>query len=578
MTMADLLMKSSPSSLNTPQRDQAAQVKATFDRAVEKAHAKSDLTEVGKARAIAVAREATLEPRVLEVGFGTGMLLQRLAPECAEYVGVDFSRAAVDFVASQVEARGIRNVKLECLAADSLATLATPGAFDLVVVNSVIQYFPDTQYLTRVLEAAFARLSPGGAIFVGDVRSLPHLRAFHVAIELALAPDAASLAEVEARVERRIASERELVVDPRFFERVGDALGAEVVFELKGGRARNEMTRFRYDVVLRKGSDGSLATNAEVGVTIDAPSPCSLDALRSLLRDAPASVRVVGVPNQRLVADVKASDVLRASAGTSDTVVDLRPRVSSLADGGLDPEDVRALDPGYDASIAFTPERPDRMNVVFRRRANRTTKASPSPAGRSPLSPDLSGLASLANRPTGHGAPVADASVVPALRALAREKLPDYMVPGAFVLLDALPLTPNGKVDRASLPAPERVREQTSSTRREPPKNEVERAIVTVLQELVGLGDVGIDDNFFDVGANSLILVQASVRLRALLDRPMPLVRMFQFPTARSLAAASGTAPAGDDQAHKEGQNRAQLRREAMQQRRDQRTAVRPRR
>jgi aryl carrier-like protein len=87
-----------------------------------------------------------------------------------------------------------------------------------------------------------------------------------------------------------------------------------------------------------------------------------------------------------------------------------------------------------------------------------------------------------------------------------------------------------------------------------------------VLQELLGASEVGVDDNFFDLGANSLMMVQASVRLRAVLGRPVPLVRMFQHPTARALATALGdVAKPAVDREVKQSQDRAQIRREAMQ-------------
>jgi acyl carrier protein len=136
------------------------------------------------------------------------------------------------------------------------------------------------------------------------------------------------------------------------------------------------------------------------------------------------------------------------------------------------------------------------------------------------------------------------------------------MVPSAFVLMEALPLTPNGKVDRKALPAPERPRSESAT--HQPPNNDVERAIVSVLHELLGASDTGVDDNFFDLGANSLMMVQASVRLRSLLGRPVPLVRMFQHPTARALAAALGTAEPAVDSGVKQSQDRAQMRKEAM--------------
>ena len=96
---------------------------------------------------------------------------------------------------------------------------------------------------------------------------------------------------------------------------------------------------------------------------------------------------------------------------------------------------------------------------------------------------------------------------------------------------------------------------------------------MAVLGELIGLTEVGIDDNFFDLGANSLLMVQASVRLRERLGRAVPLVRMFQYPTARALAASLGDAqsgdtngaPSGEQAAARRGHDRAQLRRDAAQ-------------
>src|SRR5205823_4221230 len=169
-----------------------------------------------------------------------------------------------------------------------------------------------------------------------------------------------------------------------------------------------------------------------------------------------------------------------------------------------------------------------RMDVTF---VHRNRGLAPIP--RTGAGAALNSLASYANQPAPRRA--AGGTLTPALREHLRHKLPEYMVPSAFVLLEALPLTPNGKIDRNALPAPERARSE--STTHEPPHNDVERQIIGVLRDLLGADEVGIDDNFFDVGANSLLMVQASVRLRTALGRNVPLVRMFQFPTARTLAS-----------------------------------------
>jgi hypothetical protein len=314
------------------------------------------------------------------------------------------------------------------------------------------------------------------------------------------------------------------------------------------------MALFRYDVILRKGGGQAPAAAPR---TVICPEPCSLDALRALLQDEPACVRVTGIRNARLVAEVEVVEsVARGPAGS--TVADLQASLDRRA-AALDPEDVRTLDPRYEGIIEFSRERADAIDVTFR---HRTKQPLPSRISRvSELGPR--GLyANAPARPAATGA-----ALIPALREQVRGKLPEYMVPSAWVVMDALPITPNGKIDRRALPAPERP--QSAGTTREPPKNDIERSIVGVLRELLGGGDIGVDDNFFDLGANSLMMVQASVRLRSVLGRPVPLVHMFQHPTARLLAAALGEPDKTTDASVKQSQNRARMRTDAMQKRRD---------
>ncbi len=124
---------------------------------------------------------------------------------------------------------------------------------------------------------------------------------------------------------------------------------------------------------------------------------------------------------------------------------------------------------------------------------------------------------------------------VSALRRFLQERLPDYMVPTGFVNLEAFPLTPNGKVDRKALPAPEGGRPELESAF-VAPQNEIERAIAGVWQEVLGVEQVGIDDNFFDLGGHSLLLVQVQSKLKKVLDREFSIVDLFKYPSINALA------------------------------------------
>jgi len=121
------------------------------------------------------------------------------------------------------------------------------------------------------------------------------------------------------------------------------------------------------------------------------------------------------------------------------------------------------------------------------------------------------------------------------LRSYLKEKLPDYMVPSAFVTMKALPQTNNGKVDRKSLPAPEGVRTNGES-KYAPPQSVLEETIAAVWRQTLRVDRVGIDDNFFDIGGHSLLMAQVHSQLRDVLKRDLPLIKILEHPTIRSLA------------------------------------------
>ncbi|MDZ7967877.1 MAG: amino acid adenylation domain-containing protein [Nostoc sp. DedSLP03] len=121
------------------------------------------------------------------------------------------------------------------------------------------------------------------------------------------------------------------------------------------------------------------------------------------------------------------------------------------------------------------------------------------------------------------------------LRGFLESKLPNYMVPSAFVFLETLPLTPNGKVDRKALPAPDTARPQLQVVY-QPPQTEVEKTIAHIWQEVLQVENIGIHDNFFELGGHSLLLVQVHSKLQKTFQRDFSMIEMFQYPTISHLA------------------------------------------
>lgn len=132
---------------------------------------------------------------------------------------------------------------------------------------------------------------------------------------------------------------------------------------------------------------------------------------------------------------------------------------------------------------------------------------------------------------------VADAEVSPSateLREALSRELAEYMIPSAFVTLEALPLNANGKLDRKALPSPDQA--SLASRAYEAPVGEVEQAIAGIWQELLGVEQVGRNDHFFELGGHSLLVMQLVIRVRERFDVDVPLRALFEAPVLSTLA------------------------------------------
>jgi acyl-coenzyme A synthetase/AMP-(fatty) acid ligase/acyl carrier protein len=115
-----------------------------------------------------------------------------------------------------------------------------------------------------------------------------------------------------------------------------------------------------------------------------------------------------------------------------------------------------------------------------------------------------------------------------------RESLPEYMVPAAFVSLEEFPRLPNGKLDRSSLPSPERSTAERKDNFHAPATG-LQQTVAQVFREILAIDRVGLDDNWFDLGAHSLQMVKAHAELNQRIETPIPLISFFQYPNIRTL-------------------------------------------
>ena len=472
-----------------------------------------------------VARIRTLKPqRVLEIGCGTGLLLARIAPHCEYYIGTDFSDEALNHTRQMCQQfDDLRHVALRKGFADDFSSFEA-NQFDTIILNSVVQYFPDINYLERVIAGALQVLKPEGFIFIGDVRLYELLETFHTSVQLYQANDILTVQQLKQQVQRHQSQEKELLLSPDFFLSLAQQYDSicHVQVQPRYGQAENELTKFRYDAILHVGQTVPLQREIvwHDWIKLDA----TLNAIESLLEsDMPFGLRHVS--NPRLQAERYAQAWLREAKPTA-TVADYRHRLGQQPEAGISLNQLRqlALSHGWQVEVSWlnTP-RDGEFDIVFSRSAQPaqfTTRSLGTERSRYANMPAQKNLA---------------AELIPRWQAYLKEKLPDYMLPTALVLMDEFPLTSNGKIDRRKLPEPDRSDRVTRSefAALQTPTEEI---LASLWGEVLGLEQVGRYDNFFDLGGHSLLATRLVARIRQTFRVDLSLRHLFERPTLTAVA------------------------------------------
>ncbi|MEG4407807.1 amino acid adenylation domain-containing protein [Microcoleus sp. MON2_D5] len=477
-----------------------------------------------------------LQPsRVLEIGCGTGLLLFQIAPRCTQYCGTDFSPISLNYIRQHLANQELANVTLLQKMATDFEGVETAG-FDAVILNSVVQYFPNIDYLVQVLEGAVKATASGGFIFIGDVRSLPLLAAFHASVQLYQAEPSLAGEQLQQRVQMQIFQETELVIEPEFFSalkhRFPQIGGVEI--QLIRGSYHNELTDFRYNAILHIASEtdspqspaqGELGGAKRLDWSAENQNLTVTKVQQILLENELDVLRIANVPNARVMAAVKAAELLSV-VDKFPTAGQLQKAVEKVEDLGVDPEAWYALEVPYNVNISWSnSDSQGRYDVVFARGETRDFV-------RETRSDNLRPWRSYANNPL---QAKAARKLVPQLQAYLAEKLPEYMVPSAFVVLESLPVTANGKVDRLALPAPEPIKLEWAGGY-VAPHTSIEEVLVKIWAEVLGIKRVGIRDNFFELGGHSLLATQLVSRVRDAFGVELPLRRVFEAPTISELS------------------------------------------
>ncbi|MGK7926524.1 MAG: amino acid adenylation domain-containing protein [Spirulina sp.] len=442
---------------------------------------------------------------VLEIGCGSGLLLSRIAPHCQRYYGTDYARPVLDHAKRLQQTQpSLERVVLQHKLAHDFEGIAK-GEFDTVILNSVVQYFPSIHYLLRVLEGAIAAIGSKGRIFVGDVRNLSLLDAFHTFVQWMRSEGGTTLQQLQNNRQRSLKAEKELAIDPHFFIALAHHFPQihRVEIQPKRGKFANELTQFRYDVTLH--IESSQKEPIDIPWQDWQQESWTLAAIhRTLQEETPKSLGIRRIPNARIQEALQVQQSLEHSPAKIKTVAQLQAWLSHPRDGGVEPDVFWQLgeELGYRVQVSWWEGRATGCyDVAFIRQ----DLASPDAIASfwQPHQILQRPWQEYANLPLQNKLTQA---LIPEVRQFLQERLPEYMIPQQFVVLDRLPLTPNGKVDRNALPAPdlEQLRDRDFLA----PETPIQKTLADIWQEILKIEPIGLGDNFFKLGGDSLLSIQ----------------------------------------------------------------------
>ncbi|WP_316749141.1 non-ribosomal peptide synthetase [Pedobacter gandavensis] len=485
---------------------------------------------------VSAQRIKTLQAQdILEIGSGGGQLMLELAPFARSYMATDYAETAIEKLQQKLDADPEKwaHVKTKANAADDFSGLTGPS-FDLILIHSVAQYFPDTAYFLKVITAAVQRLKHGGCLFIGDMQGKNSLTMYHAMDYLANAKDSSTLPDFQEVVSNRVRIEDEFVADPAFFyllpKLIPEISGVNV--QLRQGASLNETTKYHYDVWIYVHADHLKTISPEV--TLDWQQLKSVHAVAEILEKEQANcISLNWVFNARTAKDYALLNWMN-SAAPDTLVADIKHQLEHLADG-VHPDEFWELGAklGYQTNIRWSTDGTDGCyDVVFIKEGIAPLMIPDAPAA---IDLATGNLVDFAKTPLSTNELFLAKKTIAAWKERLATQLPDYMIPVDFVALKAFPLTPNHKIDKKALPKPQPKAENQGQLR-ELPQNKNEQLIFDIWSAVLGLEFMDTTADFFELGGHSLLAVKVMAAIEKETGKRLPLATLFENANIQKLA------------------------------------------
>ncbi|KAJ4469290.1 hypothetical protein J3R30DRAFT_3304252, partial [Lentinula aciculospora] len=472
------------------------------------------------------------DDKVLEVGVGSGMVALKIAHCVQSFVGTDLSTPSLKSLEARLTSEGLSSTVSLFTAPAHELDIVTGRSFSLVILNSVLQYFPSAEYLTQVIEKMVGLIESGGRIFIGDVRSYSLISLHDLERSLATLQENATSVEIQASLTRYAEGQTELLVDPAFFFEIKRRMPEVVHVEIKPKLmlAQNELSRYRYNVILHVNQQPGLS---KASTWFDCSSPeWTAEELRAQLRSSKEdTIGALAIPVTSLQ---RIREVLGYSVDLTSnrTANDMR---SAIAEYPL----TKFSMPAYIMQMAEQEGWRVVLDYTLQHGPNASLRAIFERMNGHNDSPIVGDFPNVFFDGTSHNTPSNISTDLGrdtvSIEEFLLERLPTYMVPSRLVSVAELPLTRSGKIDRKMLASAEFLTKHDSDVDHLSHAREVLALFSRALNRTSETVD--IRESLFALGGHSLMATLVVSAIRRELGVNLSMSDFYREPTVEAVAS-----------------------------------------
>ncbi len=460
---------------------------------------------------------------ILEIGCGTGLLLTQLAPHCSSYHGIDPAKQAIDYITHTVleHLDKSSHIVVEHLRAEHFTS---DRKYDCIIINSVIQYFPQLTYLEQLLKRLIKYATPDATFFLGDIRNLQSQTSFYFDVAKYKHTSHASLNQLHHHMDTAMLHEQELFIHPHFFHdfvsKNEQTAWANIYHKIEP--TCNEMSLFRYDVIIKLGNK---TPPIKPDLTINGEA-CLLTHtyLKTLLQKTAQqrqSVLVKHIPH-RYTYPISTETKYFMQQNNNDTIEIFQKKIEKLVHPDLFLPD---------ECLTWVKQHHLFGYVYF----NDSEKIGyfdllvlPNPGYLNQFPYHTPKGVRHSNLPNKHEQ---IDLLTQSLKEHITKSLPAYMHPHHLFFVDELPRNAHGKVNENRLRRP-----MTHTKKKHPPKTETEHFVAKLFSELLQQPIIGRNDRFFTCGGHSLLAVKLMLKINQYTQNTIPLAELLKHDSVKDIA------------------------------------------